>query len=172
MDELSITEVVESEIGELFALMKKTFLDAFEKDNTKEDIQLYLTEKLNNAQVAKEYHETNSKFYFARIKGHIIGYLKLNYDKSLTDTDSKSLEIERIYIAQEHQGYKYGQVLLDFAIDKAKEIGTSNIWLGVWEKNSDAIRFYQKNGFEIFDQYTFLLGRDKQTDLLMKLLIS
>jgi ribosomal protein S18 acetylase RimI-like enzyme len=42
------------------------------------------------------------------------------------------------------------------------------IWLGVWEKNTRAIKFYQKNGFEAFDKHTFKLGSDAQTDIMMR----
>jgi ribosomal protein S18 acetylase RimI-like enzyme len=47
----------------------------------------------------------------------------------------------------------------------------SDAWLGVWEDNHRAIRFYEKNGFEKFDSHPFILGESKQTDLLMKLRI-
>jgi ribosomal protein S18 acetylase RimI-like enzyme len=43
------------------------------------------------------------------------------------------------------------------------------IWLGVWESNPRAIRFYEKQGFVEFDQPIFQLGDDAQTDILMKL---
>jgi ribosomal protein S18 acetylase RimI-like enzyme len=43
------------------------------------------------------------------------------------------------------------------------------MWLGVWEENPRAIRFYQKQGFVEFDQHIFQLGEDAQTDILMKL---
>ncbi|MEY3918157.1 MAG: Protease synthase and sporulation negative regulatory protein 1, partial [Bacteroidota bacterium] len=43
------------------------------------------------------------------------------------------------------------------------------IWLGVWEHNPRAIRFYEKQGFVKFDQHIFQLGDDEQTDILMKL---
>jgi len=40
--------------------------------------------------------------------------------------------------------------------------------LGVWEKNIRALAFYRKYGFEQFSQHDFLLGKDLQTDILMK----
>jgi len=43
------------------------------------------------------------------------------------------------------------------------------IWLGVWEKNQKAIDFYEKNGFVPFDKHIFVLGDDKQTDIMMKM---
>ena len=42
------------------------------------------------------------------------------------------------------------------------------IWLGVWEENPRATRFYQKNGFVAFGKHIFKLGDDEQTDILMK----
>jgi ribosomal protein S18 acetylase RimI-like enzyme len=51
-------------------------------------------------------------------------------------------------------------------------MAVNSIWLGVWEKNHNAIGFYTKNGFITFDKHLFLLGDDQQTDLLMKLEIN
>jgi ribosomal protein S18 acetylase RimI-like enzyme len=42
------------------------------------------------------------------------------------------------------------------------------MWLGVWEYNPRAQRFYEKNGFRMVDKHTFVLGSDPQTDLLMQ----
>ena len=43
------------------------------------------------------------------------------------------------------------------------------IWLGVWEHNVSAIRFYERNQFQLFGKHSFILGSDEQTDLLMEL---
>jgi ribosomal protein S18 acetylase RimI-like enzyme len=42
------------------------------------------------------------------------------------------------------------------------------LWLGVWEHNQKAINFYERNGFVTFGSHNFMLGNDKQTDLLMR----
>ena len=42
------------------------------------------------------------------------------------------------------------------------------MWLGVWEYNPRAQRFYEKNGFRFVGKHTFLLGSDPQIDLLMQ----
>ena len=64
---------------------------------------------------------------------------------------------------------KIGQLLLDHSIKIAKEKNTKFIWLGVWENNEPAIKFYKKNGFQIYGKHVFILGKDVQSDLLMKL---
>jgi ribosomal protein S18 acetylase RimI-like enzyme len=78
------------------------------------------------------------------------------------------LEIERIYVLGQYQSKKVGQLLFEKAIETAKQLSASYIWLGVWEENSRAISFYKRNGFEVFDKHVFKLGEEEQTDLMMK----
>ena len=78
------------------------------------------------------------------------------------------MEIERIYVLKKYHGQKVGQKLFDTAMSTAKREKKKYVWLGVWENNQRAIRFYQKNGFVEFGTHTFILGTDKQTDLMMK----
>jgi diamine N-acetyltransferase len=106
---------------------------------------------------------------FALIDHQVIGYLKLNYGQAQTELkDSKALEIERIYVLQTYQGKNVGQLLYTKAIEIAKQASVDYVWLGVWEENHRALRFYQKNGFVPFDKHVFKLGDDEQTDILMK----
>jgi hypothetical protein len=58
---------------------------------------------------------------------------------------------------------------MDKAISVAKQAGLQYMWLGIWEENPRAIRFYEKRGFEKFGSHSFRLGQDEQTDILMKL---
>jgi ribosomal protein S18 acetylase RimI-like enzyme len=50
----------------------------------------------------------------------------------------------------------------------AKEKGCDVMWLGVWEFNPRAQRFYEKHGFRVVGSHVFQLGADPQTDLLMQ----
>ena len=50
----------------------------------------------------------------------------------------------------------------------AREKDRDVMWLGVWEYNPRAQRFYEKNGFRIVGSHVFVLGEDPQTDLLMQ----
>ena len=52
-------------------------------------------------------------------------------------------------------------------LNMGKEMGYRKAWLGVWENNFRAIKFYRKYGFKKFGQHSFLLGKDLQTDYLL-----
>ncbi len=57
---------------------------------------------------------------------------------------------------------------MDACFEQARRHDHDVIWLGVWEYNPRAQRFYEKNGFREVGKHTFQLGTDAQTDLVMQ----
>ncbi len=167
-----IEKVNESEVEHLQYISRQTFAETFSGSNSKENMDKYLKENLSIEKLSEELNNENSHFFFIKDGERNIGYLKLNMGPSQTELkDETALEIERIYVIQEYQGKKVGQQLYDKAIQVAKEKKAQYVWLGVWEENHKAIQFYNKNGFEVFDKHVFVLGDEKQTDLMMRLFI-
>ena len=167
-----IEKIKETEVEQLQSLSRQTFSETFSGSNSKENMDKYLNENLSIEKLSEELNNENSHFFFIKDGERNIGYLKLNMGPSQTELkDERALEIERIYVIQEYQGKKVGQQLYDKAIQVAKEKKAQYVWLGVWEENHKAIEFYNKNGFEVFDQHVFILGDEKQTDLMMRLFI-
>jgi diamine N-acetyltransferase len=78
-----------------------------------------------------------------------------------------SLEIERIYIRSKFQKLGLGKDLMNKAIEVAVEQGKNKIWLGVWEKNENAIAFYKKSGFVPAGSHSFYMGDEEQIDFIM-----
>jgi ribosomal protein S18 acetylase RimI-like enzyme len=149
---------------------KQSFIETFTDNNTPENIEKYLQESFNTEQIALEINNPNSIFYLAFWENEPIGFLKVNLGEAQTESLYKNtLEIQRIYVLKAFHGKKIGQLLLDKAIEIGKQHSVDYIWLGVWEENHKAIHFYNKNGFVTFDKHVFVLGDDKQTDLIMKL---
>jgi ribosomal protein S18 acetylase RimI-like enzyme len=152
---------------------KQSFIETFTDNNTPENIEKYLQESFNTAQLTLEINNPDSLFYLAYWDSKPIGFLKVNLGNAQTESLYKNtLEIQRIYVLQAFHGKKIGQLLLDEAIKIAHQISVNYIWLGVWEENHNAIGFYTKNGFVTFDKHLFILGDEQQTDLLMKLKIN
>jgi ribosomal protein S18 acetylase RimI-like enzyme len=152
---------------------RQTFFESFADQNTAEDMQKYLDNNLSIDKLKNELADKNSEFYFATLDNKVIGYLKINFGQAQTELkDKSSLEIERIYVLKDFHGKNVGQVLCNKAIDIAKQTKSDYVWLGVWEKNPRAINFYMKNGFVEFDKHIFMLGNDKQTDIMMRLKLS
>ncbi len=158
------------DIEKLIEIGRLTFSETFSSENSEENMKEYLENRFSNEKLKSELTDQNSEFYIAEYDGKTIGYLKINIGQSQTEIkDKNALEIERIYVLKEFHGKKIGQILYEKAIELAKEKNVEYIWLGVWEHNSRAIRFYEKNGFIAFDKHIFKLGNDEQTDIMMKL---
>lgn len=170
MKGLEIRKAIQKDVAELREISIRTFTETFGADNTEENMTRYLEEGFSTTKLKAELDDPDSEFYFALIDGHVAGYLKLNFGRSQTEEKGdESLEIERIYVLRVFHGKDIGHRLLEKAIGTAKRKKLGYVWLGVWEKNPRAIRFYEKNGFVAYDSHIFMLGDDKQTDILMRL---
>ena len=66
-------------------------------------------------------------------------------------------------------GAGVGKTLLHTSIKIAQSEGFQTMWLGVWEFNERAIEFYRRQGFVDVGEHDFMLGSDRQTDLVMQL---
>lgn len=169
MENITIPGVTLNDIEQLQIISRETFSETFSSSNTKENIAKYLADGFSIEKLTEELNNEHSEFYFAVIDDKVVGYLKLNFGSSQSEIqDSISLEIERIYVLQQYHGKKVGQVLYEKAMQVAEDKKVDYVWLGVWEENPRAIRFYQKNGFVEFDKHIFRLGDDEQTDIMMK----
>jgi len=166
---IDIKKVTINDIAALQKISKETFAESFSESTSEENMRNYLDNGFAADQLSKELSNTGSEFYFSLYAGKVIGYLKVNTGGAQTELqEERALEIERIYVLGEYQGKKVGQLLYDKAIQIAQQLGSDYIWLGVWEENERAIRFYQRNGFVEFNKHLFKLGEDEQTDLMMK----
>lgn len=170
MTQIQIKKISIAALDQLQTLARQTFTESFAALNTEANMKVYLDNNLSREKLEEELANEHSEFYFAWYDDQVIGYLKLNHAPAQTDLhDEKSLEIERIYVLKAFQGQKIGQLLYEKALEIARQMHAEYVWLGVWEHNTGAIRFYQRNGFEVFHSHVFMLGDDVQTDLLMKL---
>jgi len=169
MEKISISRVTPDEIMKLQEISIQTFVDTFASYNTEEDMKQYLEKSFSLQQLTKELNTSGAEFYFARLDEQVIGYIKINTGNAQTELqDDHALEIERIYVLQAYHGKQVGQQLYESAIRIARERALEYVWLGVWEKNARALRFYEKNGFLPFDKHIFKLGNDVQTDIMVK----
>jgi ribosomal protein S18 acetylase RimI-like enzyme len=166
---MQIIPVTFNDAAILLELSRKTFYDAFAHLNNAADIDAYAGKAFTLQKFRQELSDPYSYFYFAIVDNNIAGYIKINFNTAQTELqDPNALEVERIYILQQYQGQQLGKQLLSFAINTAVNKNLKYVWLGVWEHNYKAISFYESQGFIIFSSHSFVLGNDKQTDLLMK----
>lgn len=147
----------------------KTFTDTYGHLNTPENMRQYIENAFNRDRLAGELQNPLCQYWLAMLDEDIAGYIKINFGEAQTNMGgAQSLELERIYVLPACKGQGIGAALLNKAIGIAREHGLESVWLGVWEQNGQAIRFYEKMGFQKAGEHTFLLGSDEQRDFVMK----
>ncbi|ALC83718.1 MULTISPECIES: GNAT family N-acetyltransferase [Bacillus] len=146
----------------------ETFNETFKHQNSPENMNVYLERAFNLKQLEKELSNISSQFFFVYFNNEVAGYLKVNTnDAQSEEMGDESLEIERIYIKNRFQKHGLGKYLLNKAKEIAMESNKKKIWLGVWEKNENAIAFYKKMGFVQTGAHSFYMGDEEQMDLIM-----
>jgi ribosomal protein S18 acetylase RimI-like enzyme len=171
MSSIQIRQATREDAKLLTELAYTTFWDAFahHPKNAPDDLAYYMRQAFSLEQITDELGDPKSVFLIAEIDEAPAGYAKLIYESTEPDIIGEGpVELSRLYSHQKFLGQGVGQALMDACLDRAKEAGRDVIWLGVWEFNPRAQRFYEKNGFQLVGKHTFLLGSDPQIDLLMR----
>lgn len=168
-DLVTVRTASQKDVSLLAEISATTFRCTFAEDNTPEDMEAYLAESFSEEKLGQEVADPLATFFIAELSGKPLGYAKLHTgvpDTSVTGT--KPIELVRLYVLPESIGHGIGARLMKECIDTATSRGYETLWLGVWEHNPRAIRFYQKWGFEEVGSHLFQLGDDAQTDLIMQ----
>ena len=170
MSESIIRKASLSDLSALQKIAIATFTDAFADFNSQGNMESYIEKNFSVEKLTRELQNPDSAFFLALEGIEVSGYMKINSGDAQNELkESPSMELGRIYVIRRLWGKGVADLLCSHAIATARETRKSFLWLGVWEQNYRAIRFYQKHGFVEFDKHTFILGTDVQTDLMMKL---
>jgi diamine N-acetyltransferase len=157
-----------ADAADIAALAARTFINAFAAANRPEDIAAYVAEAFSRDTIECELRDTESDFLLLVREQAKIGYAKLRKGAAPACIDGpEPVELERIYIDAGYQGGGLGGMLVNAAIRQARHNGHRTVWLGVWERNTRARQFYERHGFTPAGTKCFVLGSDRQTDLVM-----
>lgn len=165
---VNIKKCMLEDVQILQAISMETFHDAFKEQNSPENMNAYLEKAFHRNQLESELANPSSQFFFVTVDNEVAGYLKVNTDDAQSEKmEDPSLEIERIYLKTHYQKQGLGKLLLNHAVEIAMAQKKKNVWLGVWEKNDNAIAFYEKLGFVQTGTHAFYMGDEEQTDYIM-----
>ena len=161
-----------AEDAEMLApLAVKVFNDTFANNllNKPDDMRAYITEFLTVEAFGKDLANENSIFFIAETENKIIGYAKLiEYSTEDCVSGENPIELNKLYIMHEFHGKGIARVLMEKCFAEAESKNYQTMWLGVWEFNFRAQKFYEKLGFRQVGNHIFQLGSDPQTDWIME----
>lgn len=116
-----------------------------EEGKVKEMIQSVLDGIYPNNQKIKEWEDFSkySIIYVAEENGKIIGSV------AIKKVDENTAKLKRMYVDAQSQRKGIGQELLNKVLDYCKKNRFKEIVLTTYAEMASAVKFYQKNGFDI-----------------------
>lgn len=146
-----------------------SYTDTFADSNTPENLKAFFESTYNLPQLEREFHEPGSKLYLALDETEVVGFVRLRQSNEVVSyLGQNTIELQRLYVLTSAQGKSVGKLLMEKSLEYAFANKFEWIWLGVWEKNYKAQKFYERWGFERFSEHTFWMGDDPQVDWLLK----
>lgn len=168
MNEFSIREAGPRDAASLADLSARTFKSAYRSKLSERELDDYVAATFSLSRLQDELNDPACRFLIAHEGGMPVGYALLrDSDPPAGVTGPEPMELARIYLIEAVIGKGYGTALMEACLKAARENGHMTIWLGVWDANDRAIRFYEKWGFTVVGSLAFEFGDELQTDLVM-----
>jgi ribosomal protein S18 acetylase RimI-like enzyme len=165
---MKIRRAVPADAAALAALAERTFRETFAADNTPDNLELHCTQNFGTELQAREIADPQLITLLAEDGGKLAGFAQLRpMHASSSVCAERPAELHRIYVASEWHGRGVAGDLMREVIAAAAQAGADCVWLGVWEHNPRAIAFYRKFGFRVVGDHAFMLGSDRQRDLIL-----
>lgn len=137
--------------------------------NHPDDMRIYMDEAFSAETISADLRDEKTVYLIAETNGEAAGYAKLKFDaREDCVSGEKVLELCRLYALDKYIGKGIGKNLMLELFKIAAETKRDTVWLGVWEFNYRAQKFYKKFGFEKCGEHVFQLGNDPQTDWVLE----
>jgi ribosomal protein S18 acetylase RimI-like enzyme len=149
---------------------RETFAETFGDLYPPGDLRQFLDETYSVAKMEADLRDPDVEVRIAYSGKKMVAYCKIGPCKLPFDVGhDPALELHRVYVYQAGQGVGVGRILLAWAIERARQRGAKNLFLGVWESNEKAIALYEGRGFEKVGGYKFKVGDTMDDEFIMRL---
>jgi ribosomal protein S18 acetylase RimI-like enzyme len=159
-----------SDAGPIAKVGRETFAQTFAHSCPASDLEDHLESNYTLSTIDQEISSPSRRYIVAvGHDGKLAGFasLALDSDDPCVSNLERRVELQRIYVDATHHGQGVANALLQAILDLARRAEYRHIWLGVWEDNDRANRFYSKWGFVKVGEHVFSVGSDDQTDWIL-----
>ncbi len=165
---LQIRVGMPSDAAAITEIATRVFVRAFGPDNTPENMAAYVPTAFSEVVQRRELEDPTCIYLLAYVDGTLIAFalLRVGATDAAVHGDAP-VEIQRFYVDHDFHGQGVAAHLMEACVSAAQERGGHTLWLGTWEKNARAIRFYEKCGFTDVGSHPFVMGSEVQTDRVM-----
>ncbi|WP_312422034.1 GNAT family N-acetyltransferase [Epilithonimonas sp.] len=161
-----IIKAEQKDISVIQDLAKKSWSFAY-ADILEQDQIDYMLDLMYSEETLNEHFENpNYQYYLIQEDNQFLGFVGFEFR-----LEPETTKLHRIYFLKEAQGKGLGKKALKFVVNETEKIGNKRVILTV-NKNNSAKKFYESQGFKIYDEAIFDIGNGYvMDDFLMELLL-
>ncbi len=164
---MALRQVTSADAEQMAAISLRGFLPSFGGLYSRADLRLCIEEKLSVSAHHHMLEDSAQEIWLAENDaGEVEGFVHIA-PNGLPVGEATDGELCRLYLMPEAQGKKLGDDLLRWGIERLQQRGYRRIYLGVWEHNHRAQRFYARHGFRVVGDYFYTVGGHKDHELIM-----
>ena len=152
----------------LSSFARRSFIETFGPDNDPRDMAMYTERTFTPSAQRREIEDPSRVCLIGEDDAGIAAYALLGIGGTNPAVVAPApAEIQRFYVDARLHGAGLAGAMMTLVVDTVRALGVETLWLGVWERNARAIRFYEKRGFVDVGSHGFMVGTDLQTDRIM-----
>ncbi|MDP1027965.1 GNAT family N-acetyltransferase [Sphingomonas sp. KR1UV-12] len=152
----------------LAALFARCFTDTFGHLYAAKDLAMFLAGQGEDGWV-QQLADPAYAVRLGEVDGAAVAFAKLGPPALPVRRRGQAAELRQLYVLADHHGSGAGQTLMDWAIAAARARGASELFLSVYVDNHRARRFYARQGFEEVGTYAFMVGTQRDEDILLRM---
>ena len=165
---IEFRRAAEPDAARLAAEAERMFRETYGAVNTAENMNRYCAANYSVAIQTREILDPAVTYLIGEQAGALVGFVQLRRGPGPACARAeRPVEIQRFYVTRDWHGRGVAPQLMAEVFRQAQLEGADQVWLGVWEHNLRARAFYRKAGFTEVGEHTFLLGEDRQRDIVL-----
>lgn len=151
----------------------QAFTDTYQEISDPDEIADYVAEHFRPEVMAAVLADPACTTLLAELDGQLAGYAIL-HDTSPPPcvVSPEPLKLWRLYLARQHTGQGLGSQLMASLQAHARSRGVRTLWLSVYDRNEQAVRFYERQGFAKVGGLEFLFGGEIYIDPVYAVAVS
>lgn len=173
VDAIKIRRGKTSDAAAISALAIQVFLDTYATEGVRPDLAVEAFTVYSEQKFLARLQEPERCFLLAVREDGLLGFAELLAGVyPVPGCEETGSELVRLYVQPRAQRQNIGQRLLQKAERVAQELAANSLWFTVWEKNTQALAFYTRQGFTVvgetiyqFQDHTYgnkILFKDRQ----------
>jgi len=158
----------EADVAAIAEIGAITFARAYGDIVLESDMAGYVEAFFDPELLSHEIISGSATYFIAEGAEGIVGYAKIAQTEPPQQlAEQRVIELIRLYVMPGFYGSGIGGELLQSVKRYAAASGFAGLWLRVWEKNSGAIRLYERDGFSALAVEPYYIGTTANPVLLM-----